>query len=59
MKTIFTFSLLPIIVLAYFFSEQLYIAGNYFAAYTLIVISFVSAVCCIYRIGSILQRQRA
>ena len=59
MKTIFTLSLLPIIVLAYFFGEQLYVAGNYFAAYTLVVISFVSAVTCIYRIGSVLQRQRA
>jgi len=58
MKTIFTLLLLPIIILAYFFSEQLYVAGNYFAAYALIVILFVSAVFCIYRIGSMLQRQR-
>ena len=39
MKTIITLSLLPIIVLAYFFSEQLYIAAKYFPAYVLIAIS--------------------
>jgi hypothetical protein len=58
MKTIFTLSLLPIIVLAYFLSVQLYVAGNYVAAYALIAMSFVAVVFCIYQVGSILERQR-
>jgi hypothetical protein len=59
MKTIFTLSLLPVIVLAYFFGEQLYVAGNYVAAYALVATSFVATVICIYQVGSILERQRA
>jgi hypothetical protein len=55
MKTFITLSLLPVIFLAYFFSKQLYLAGNYFAAYVLIAIFFVSAVYFIYQAGSMLQ----
>jgi hypothetical protein len=56
MKTIFTLSLLPIIVLAYFFSAQLYVAGNYVPAYALIAIAFSSCVFVIYQAGSRLER---
>ncbi|HUB60429.1 MAG TPA: hypothetical protein VL978_07000 [Puia sp.] len=59
MKTIFTLSLLPIIVAAYFFSTQLYIAANYVPAYSLIVIFLAAVVFCIYQVGATLQRQRA
>ncbi len=58
MKTIFTLSLLPIIVLAYFLSAQFYVAGNYFAAYPLIAIFFASVVYFIYRSGSQLEKSR-
>lgn len=57
MKTLITLSLLPIIVLAYFFSAQLYVAGDYVAAYALIAIFFGSAVCLIYQVGAMLQKQ--
>lgn len=56
---IITLSLLPIIVLAYFFSAQLYVAANYVPAYALIAISFVSAVFFIYQAGSQLESARA
>jgi hypothetical protein len=58
MKTIFTLSLLPIIVLAYFFSAQLYIAGEYIPAYALIAISFASIVYFIYQAGSRLENSQ-
>jgi hypothetical protein len=59
MKTIILLSLLPIIVLAYFFSKQLYIAAEYIPAYVLMAISFVSTVYFIYQAGSMLQKQSA
>jgi hypothetical protein len=58
MKTIFTLSLLPIIVLAYFFSVKLYIVGEYFPAYALIAISFASIVYFIYQAGSRLENSQ-
>jgi hypothetical protein len=36
MKTIFTFLMLPLIVLICFFNTKLYISGQYAAAYTLV-----------------------
>ena len=56
MKTIFTLSLLPIIVLAYFFSAQLYVAADYVAAYALIAVFFSSVVFFIYQAGSRLEK---
>jgi hypothetical protein len=56
MKTIFNLSLLPIIVLAYFFSAQLYVAANYLPAYALIAVSFCSVVYFIYQAGSRLEK---
>ncbi|HET6256251.1 MAG TPA: hypothetical protein VFE32_19395 [Puia sp.] len=58
MKTIFTLSLLPIIVIAYFVSKKLYVAANYVPAYVLITIFFVSAVYFIYQAGSRLEKVR-
>jgi hypothetical protein len=58
MKTIFTLSLLPIIVLAYFLSARLYIAGEFIPAYALLTFCFFAIVFCIYNVGSLLQRQR-
>jgi hypothetical protein len=59
MKTIYTLSLLPIIVLAYFFSAQLYVAANYLPAYALLTFCIFSIVFCIYNAGSVLERLRA
>ncbi len=56
MKTIINLSLLPIIVLAYFFSAQLYVAANYVPAYALITVFFVSVVFFIYQAGSRLEK---
>ena len=56
MKTIFTLSLLPIIVLAYFFSAQFYVAANYVPAYALIAVSFASVVFFVYQAGSRLEK---
>jgi len=59
MKTLFTLSLLPLIVVAYFFSAQFYIAANYVAAYALIAIGFSSLVYCIYQASVRLQHEPA
>ena len=59
MKTIFTLSLLPIIVIAYFLSAKLYAAANYLPAYAMVTLFFVSVVFCIYRAGTLLQKQPA
>ena len=59
MKTFFNLSLLPVIALAYFFSAQLYVAGNYVAAYALIAVSFASVVYFIYQTGSRLEKVSA
>jgi hypothetical protein len=59
MKTIITLSMLPINVLAYFFSKQLYIAADYIPAYTLMAIFFVSSVYFIYQAGRMLEKQNA
>lgn len=56
MKTIFNLSLLPIIVLAYFFSAKFYIAANYFPAYALIAVFFGSVVYFIYQAGVQLEK---
>ena len=55
MKTFLTLLLLPLIVLAYFLSEQFYVAANYVAAYALIAIGFASVVYFIYQAGGKLQ----
>ena len=57
MKTIFNLSLLPFIVLAYFFSAQFYIAANYVPAYALIAGFFASVVYLIYQAGMKLEKQ--
>ncbi|HTR29434.1 MAG TPA: hypothetical protein VMH27_09190 [Puia sp.] len=59
MKMFFTLSLLPVIALAYFFSAQLYVAGNYLPAYALIAIFFASVVYFIYQAGSRLEKASA
>ena len=59
MKTIFTLSLLPVIVLAYFFSTRLYVSGSYLAAYSLVTAWFLSLVLWIRNVGLLLQKQRA
>lgn len=57
MKSIINLSLLPIIVLAYFYSAQLYKAANYIPAYLLIAFSFASVVYFIYQAGMKLERK--
>lgn len=59
MKTIFTLLLLPVIILAYFFSARLYVNGDYIAAYSLVVTWFLSVVLWIRQVGMMLQRQKA
>ncbi len=56
MKTIINLSLLPIIVLAYFFSAQFYVAANYVPAYALIAVFFASVVFFVYQAGSRLEK---
>jgi hypothetical protein len=56
MKTFINLSLLPIIVLAYFFSAQFYVAANYVPAYALIAVSFASVVFFVYQAGSRLEK---
>ena len=59
MKTIFTLLLLPVIVLAYFFSARLYVNGDYVAAYSLVVTWFLSVVFWIRQVSLLIQRQKA
>jgi hypothetical protein len=59
MKTIFTFLMLPIIVLIYFFSTKLYIAGQFLAAYTLVAAWVSSIIFWIHQVGLPLQKERA
>jgi hypothetical protein len=59
MKTLFTLSLLPVIVIAYLLSAKLYVAADYVSAYLMMTLFFFSVVYCIYRAGSILQKQNA
>lgn len=59
MKTIFTLSLLPIIVIAYFLSAKLYVAADYVPAYAMVTLFFASVVFCIYRASAMLQKQGA
>jgi hypothetical protein len=59
MKTLIILSLLPIIVLTYFFSAQLYVAADYVPAYALIVVSFASFVYFVYQAGSRLEKSTA
>jgi hypothetical protein len=56
MKTFIILSLLPITVLAYFFSAQFYVAANYVPAYALIAVSFASVVFFVYQAGSRLEK---
>jgi len=58
MKTISTLLLLPVIILAYFFSARLYVNGDYVAAYALVATCFFSIVFWIRNVG-MLQRQKA
>ncbi len=59
MKTISTLLLLPVIILAYFFSARLYVNGDYVAAYSLVLTWFVSVVFWIRQVGTMLQGERA
>jgi hypothetical protein len=59
MKTISTLLLLPVIILAYFFSARLYVNGDYVAAYALVATCFFSIVFWIRNVGMLLQRQKA
>lgn len=59
MKTIFTFLMLPIIILIYFFSTKLYICGQYVASYTLVAAWVASIIFYIHQIGLPLQKERA
>ena len=51
--------LLPIIILAYFFSARLYVNGDYVAAYTLVTTWFLSLVFGIRQVSLMLQGQKA
>jgi hypothetical protein len=57
MKTIFTLSMLPVIVLAYFFSARFYIDSNYIPAYALMAACFFSVVFWIRNVSLLLQKQ--
>ncbi len=59
MKTILTLLLLPVIILAYFFSARLYVNGDYVAAYLLVVTWFLSVVFWIRQVGIMMQRQKS
>jgi hypothetical protein len=59
MKTIFTLLLLPVIILAYFFSARLYVNGDYLAAYSLVATWFLSVVFWIRQVSLLIQRQKA
>lgn len=59
MKTFFTLSLLPLVIIAYYFSAQLYVAADYVAAYALIAVGFSSLVYFIYEAGAKLQTETA
>ena len=59
MKTLFTLLMLPVIVLAYFFSARLYVNADYFAAYSLVAACFFSVVFWIRQVGQMLQGQKA
>jgi hypothetical protein len=59
MKTLFTLLLLPIIILAYFFSARLYVNGDYVAAYSLVATWFISVVFGIRQVSLMLQGQKA
>lgn len=59
MKTLFTLSLLPLIVLAYFFSKQFYVAADYVAAYALIAVGISSLVFFIYETSQRLEHEPA
>jgi hypothetical protein len=59
MKTIFTLLLLPVIILAYFFSARLYVNGDYVAAYSLVATWFLSVVFWIRQVSLLMQRQKA
>jgi hypothetical protein len=59
MKTILTLLLLPVIILACFFSARLYVNGDYVAAYSLVLTWFLSVVFWIRQVGMLMQRQKA
>jgi hypothetical protein len=59
MKPIFTLLLLPVIILAYFFSARLYVNGDYLAAYSLVATWFLSVVFWIRQVSLLMQRQKA
>ena len=59
MKTISTLLLLPVIILAYFFSARLYVNGDYLAAYSLVATWFLSVVFWIRQVSLLIQRQKA
>ena len=59
MKTIFTLLMLPVIVLVCLLSGKLYINGELFISYTLVLTSFLSVSLWINNIGQLLQKQTA
>ena len=59
MKTIFTFSTLPVIILICFLSGKFYISGDLVAAYCLVLTAFLSVSLWINQIGLQLKKQRA
>ena len=59
MKTFFTVLNLPVICLLYFFSTKCYIAGEYFAAYTLVLGWFVSVIFWIKTVGTLFTKKPA
>lgn len=56
MKTLFTFLALPAIFLICFLSAKLYIAGEYLAAYALVVGWFVAFIVWIQHVALLFQR---
>lgn len=59
MKKIFTLLMLPVIALVVILSERFYIAGAYFAAYTLVAAWLFSVTLWINQASLLLQKQRA
>lgn len=59
MKTILTLLVLPVIAIICLYSGKFYIAGNYVAAYSLVLTSFLSLTFWIRQIGLVTAKQHA
>jgi phosphotransferase system glucose/maltose/N-acetylglucosamine-specific IIC component len=59
MKTFVAFLTLPVIFTLVFFATKLYVADQYFAAYSLVLAWFVSFIMWIQNVGQLLQKKDA